>query len=239
MSIVKHIPNAITSMNLLCGIVGVICAVYGMPDYALILMVLAAVFDFCDGLAARLLKAYSPIGKELDSLADMVSFGVLPALVMMNCMQEHGVPVWLCYIALFIAVMSAVRLAKFNVDTRQTTDFLGVATPTCALLCASLASYIHGNPDSFLSGWAGTVWFLPLLSVVLGLLLVSEIPMFGMKVAPGHKLLDAKRIVFLALAVVAVVLALVIGKDVSLAILLVFSIYLIENLILYILPAKK
>lgn len=239
MSIVKHIPNAITSMNLLCGIVGVICAVYGMPDYALILMVLAAVFDFCDGLAARLLKAYSPIGKELDSLADMVSFGVLPALVMMNCMQEHGVPVWLCYIALFIAVMSAVRLAKFNVDTRQTTDFLGVATPTCALLCASLASYIHGNPDSFLSGWAGTVWFLPLLSVVLGLLLVSEIPMFGMKVAPGHKLLDAKRIVFLALAVAAVVLALVIGKDVSLAILLVFSIYLIENLILYILPAKK
>ena len=239
MSIVKHIPNTITSMNLLCGVVGVICALYGSPDYALILMVLAAVFDFCDGLAARLLKAYSPIGKELDSLADMVSFGVLPALVMMKCMQASGVPMWLSYSSLFIAVMSAVRLAKFNVDTRQTTDFLGVATPTCALLCASLASYIHAHPDAFLAQWAGSVWFLPVLSLVLGLLLVSEIPMFGMKVAPGHKLLDAKRIVFLVLAVVAIVLALAVGKDISLAILLVFTVYLVENLILSILPLHK
>lgn len=218
---------------------GVICAVYGMPDYALIAMAAAAVFDFCDGLAARLLNAHSPIGKELDSLSDMVSFGVLPALLLMNCMQAHGVPVWLCYIALFIAVMSAVRLAKFNIDTRQTTDFLGMATPTCAIICASLASYVHGNPDSFLAAWAGTVWFLPLLSVALGLLLVSEIPMFGMKVAPGHKLLDTKRIVFLVLALIGIVLALTVWKDVSLALLLVFVIYTVENLVLYILPVKK
>ena len=239
MALVKHIPNTITSMNLLSGIVGVICAVYGNLDWALVCMLAAAVFDFCDGLAARLLKAYSPIGKELDSLADMVSFGVLPSLMVLRCMQEQDVPVWLCYIALFIAVMSAVRLAKFNVDTRQTTDFLGVATPTCALLCASLTSFISAHPDALVAKWAGTVWFLPLLSIVLGLLLVSEIPMFGMKVAPGHKLLDAKRVVFLVLAVIAIVLALAVGKDISLAILLVFSIYLIENLILYILPSEK
>jgi CDP-diacylglycerol--serine O-phosphatidyltransferase len=201
-------------------------------------MLAAAVFDFCDGLAARLLKAYSPIGKELDSLADMVSFGVLPALLVMNCMQEQGVPTWLCYSALFIAVMSAVRLAKFNIDTRQTTDFIGVATPTCALLSAGLASYVAGNPDSFLAAWAGTVWFLPLYSLVMGLLLVSEIPMFGMKVAPGHKLLDAKRIVFLVLAISAIALALIVWKDISLAILLVFSIYLVENLIVYIFHRK-
>lgn len=233
MTLVKHIPNTITSMNLVCGILGVMCAVYSMPDWGLICMLAAAVFDFCDGLAARLLKAYSPIGKELDSLADMVSFGVLPALLVLNCMQEHGVPAWLCYSALFIAVMSAVRLAKFNIDTRQTTDFIGVATPTCALLSAGLASYVAGTPDSFLAAWAGTVWFLPLYSLVMGLLLVSEIPMFGMKVAPGHKLLDAKRIVFLVLAVSAIGLSLIVWKDISLAILLVFSIYLIENLILF------
>ena len=238
MTLVKHIPNTITSMNLVCGILGVMCAVYSMPDYGLICMLAAAVFDFCDGLAARLLKAYSPIGKELDSLADMVSFGVLPALLVMNCMQEQGVPTWLCYSALFIAVMSAVRLAKFNIDTRQTSDFFGVATPTCALLSAGLASYVAGNPDSFLAAWAGTVWFLPLYSLVMGLLLVSEIPMFGMKVAPGHKLLDAKRIVFLVLAVSAIALALIVWKDISLAILLVFSIYLVENLIVYIFHRK-
>lgn len=239
MTLTKYIPNTITSMNLLSGIMGVICAVHSMPDWALLCMLAAAVFDFCDGLAARLLKAYSPIGKELDSLADMVSFGVLPALMVMNCMQEHNVPALLCYIALFIAVMSAIRLAKFNVDTRQTANFLGVPTPTCALLCASLSCYIAFKPDTLLAQWAGTVWFLPLVSIVLGLLLVSEIPMFGMKVAPGHKLLDAKRIVFLVLAVSAIVLALVVEKDYSLAILLVFTIYLIENLILYILPSKK
>lgn len=238
MSLVKHIPNTITSMNLVCGILGVMCAVYGMPDYGLLCMVAAAVFDFCDGLAARLLHAYSPIGKELDSLADMVSFGVMPALLILNCMQSNGVPAWLCYSALFIAVMSAVRLAKFNIDTSQTTDFIGVATPTCALLSAGLASYVFGNPDSFLAAWAGTVWFLPLYSVVMGLLLVSEIPMFGMKVAPGHKLLDFKRILFLILAVLAIAFALIVGKDVSLAILLVFSIYLVENLILYLFQRK-
>ena len=238
MSLVKHIPNTITSMNLVCGILGVMCAVYGMPDYGLLCMVAAAVFDFCDGLAARLLHAYSPIGKELDSLADMVSFGVMPALLILNCMQSNGVPSWLCHSALFIAVMSAVRLAKFNIDTRQTTDFIGVATPTCALLSAGLASYVFGNPDSFLASWAGTVWFLPLYSLVMGLLLVSEIPMFGMKVAPGHKLLDFKRILFLILAVAAIAFALIVGKDVSLAIMLVFTVYLAENLLLYIFHRK-
>lgn len=239
MALTKHIPNAITSMNLLSGVLGVILTLEGRLEWALPLMILAAVFDFFDGFAARLLHVVSPIGKELDSLADMVSFGVLPALLVMNCMQEQGVPTWLCYSALFIAVMSAVRLAKFNIDTRQTSDFFGVATPTCALLSAGLASYVAGNPDSFLAAWAGTVWFLPLYSLVMGLLLVSEIPMFGMKVAPGHKLLDAKRIVFLVLAVLAIVLALAVAKDVSLAILLVFVIYVIENLILACFKSSK
>ncbi|MBR4775712.1 MAG: CDP-diacylglycerol--serine O-phosphatidyltransferase [Bacteroidales bacterium] len=239
MSPVRHIPNTITSLNLLSGVLGVICAVSGKPECALLFMLAAAVFDFCDGLAARLLKAYSPIGAQLDSLADMVSFGVLPALMLMNCMQSHDAVSWLCFAPLFIAVMSAVRLAKFNIDTRQTTNFLGLPTPANALLCASLAAFVAEKPQFFLADWAGSLAFIPGLSLILGLLLVSEIPMFGMKVAPGHKLLDTKRIVFLILAVTSAVCALVIWKSWILAILLIFSIYLFENLIVSLLPAKK
>ena len=234
MSLVKHIPNTITSMNLLCGVLGVISVFHGEMGLAFGLMLAASVFDFCDGLAARLLHAYSPIGKELDSLADLVSFGVLPSLMLIETMQMHGNNGVTSYLPLFLAVMSALRLAKFNVDERQTTDFLGVATPTSAMICGSLTSYMYLTTDSFLHAWAGSHWFLPLLALVLGLLLVSEIPMFGMKVAPGHKLLDTKRIVFLVLAVTAIVLALVLWHSFSLAILLVFTIYLAENLVLFI-----
>ena len=90
MSLVKHIPNSITSMNLLCGAMGVVFTLQGRPDIAFPLMLAATVFDFCDGLAARLLKAYSPIGKELDSLADMISFGLLPSIMLLETMQLHG-----------------------------------------------------------------------------------------------------------------------------------------------------
>ena len=129
-------------------------------------MVLAAVFDFCDGLAARLLGAYSPIGGELDSLADLVSFGVLPALMLYKVMPADA-PAILRYIPLFVAVMSAVRLAKFNVDDRQTLDFLGLPTPSCAMVCGSLATFLYvagGIP-------AGVeVWILDAIAIVLGLL---------------------------------------------------------------------
>ena len=203
MTLKKYIPNTITSMNALCGTVGVVFALQGRPDLAFLTMLAASVFDFCDGLAARLLNAYSPMGKELDSLADMVSFGVLPSVILIGTMQLQGVDSWTEVIPVFLAVMSALRLAKFNVDERQTSDFLGVATPTSAIICGSLCYFVTVHPGTVLSTWAGTQWFLPALAVVLGLLLVSEIPMFGMKIAKGHKLLDAKRIVFLCLGKVS------------------------------------
>jgi len=239
MSLKKHIPNTITSMNLLSGTMGVICTMQGEVGLAFLLMLAAAVFDFCDGLAARLLKAYSPIGKELDSLSDMVSFGVLPGLMLLKTMQLQGcTPAWTAYLPLFMVVMAALRLAKFNVDERQTTDFLGVATPTSALLSGALCTFIFFTPESLPARWAATPWFLPVLAVVLGLLMVSEIPMFGMKVAKGHKLLDTKRIVFLLLSVAAIVLTFAAGFHWSLAVLLPFSIYLLENLILWLWPKR-
>ena len=232
MSITKHIPNSITSMNLLSGTLGVVFALGGRLDVAFPLMLAASVFDFCDGLAARLLHAYSPMGKELDSLADMVSFGVLPSVMLLETMRLHGCQCWISYLPLFLAVMSGLRLAKFNVDERQTTDFIGVATPTAALLSGALCYFMAVNPGTVLDNWAGTPWFLPGLSIVLGLLLMSEIPMFGMKVAKGHKLLDSKRIVFLSLAAMAIVFTAVFRLNWSLAVLLIFSIYLLENLVL-------
>ncbi len=237
MSVKKYIPNTITSMNAFAGSVGVVFALQGRPDLAFILMLFAAVFDFCDGLAARLLQAYSPMGKELDSLSDMVSFGVLPSMMLIGTMQAKGVDSWTEIIPLFLAVMSALRLAKFNVDERQHLDFIGVATPTAAIICGSLC-YFSMKSDA-LDFLVATPWFLPALAVVLGLLLVSEIPMFGMKVAKGNKLMVPKRIVFFCAAALICVFVAVAGFNWSLAPFLIFTFYLIENLILYILPKKK
>ena len=238
MSLTKYIPNTITSTSVLCGTVGVVFALQGRPDYAFILMLIAAVCDFCDGLAARMLGAYSPMGKELDSLADMVSFGVLPTVILIGTMQQRGVDSWTEVIPIFLAVMSALRLAKFNVDERQGSDFIGIATPTAALISGSLCYFVTKQPESILAGWAGTQWFLPALAVVLGLLLVSEIPMFGMKVAKGHKLLDAKRIVFLCLAAAAILYVVIAGLNWSLAVLLIFCVYIAENLLLAVFRKK-
>ena len=234
MALYRHIPNTITSMNLLSGIMGVIFTLEGHLEWALPLMILAAVFDFCDGLAARLLNAYSPIGKELDSLADLVSFGVLPALMLYK-VQPEGAPVVLRFLPLFVGIMSALRLAKFNVDERQTLDFIGLPTPSCAMVCGSLAYFLHrsgGVPEG-----AGP-WLVAGIAIVLGLLLVSEIPMFGMKIKKGHKLLDGKRITFLILAAACILTVLFLHKNWSLAILGVFSAYIIENLIIALIPSK-
>ena len=162
MSLIKHIPNTITSMNALAGTIGVVFALQGRPDYAFICMLAAAVFDFCDGLAARLLNAYSPMGKELDSLADMVSFGVLPSVMLIGTMQLKGVDSWTEVIPVFLAVMSALRLAKFNIDERQDTDFIGVATPTAAIICGSLCYFsLHSTALDTLVGSRGSCLRLP------------------------------------------------------------------------------
>jgi len=227
MALYKHIPNTITSMNLLSGILGVIFALEGRLEWALPLMVLAAVFDFFDGLAARLLDAHSPIGADLDSLADVVSFGVLPALMLYKVTPTDA-PAVLRYIPLFVAVMSAVRLAKFNVDERQTLDFIGLPTPSCAMVCGSLAYWL--NAEGGVPAGAA-VWILDGIAVILGLLLVSEVPMFGMKIKKGHQLLDTKRTAFLVLAAACILAVILLRQNWSLAVLAVFSVYIVENLI--------
>ena len=232
MSLQQHIPNAVTSMNLLCGVLGVMAALEAHFDWAFYLMLAGAVFDFCDGLTARALKAYSPLGKELDSLADMVTFGVLPSVMLYELMRvcTFSNSFW-CYVPLVIAVFSGLRLAKFNIDDRQHTSFLGLPTPACAMVCGSLCYFVAHDMQTFLATWASGFVFIPLLSVVLAALLVCELPMFSMKFSrEDGPLVKRKRIIFgiNALLVVAIVVSLRLNW--SLAVLLIFLVYILMNL---------
>lgn len=179
--ITRHIPNALTCMNLFSGCIACVMAFHANFEMAMLFIVIGAVFDFFDGLAARLLHAYSNIGKDLDSLADDVSFGVAPALIVFSLFKEINYPDhlsflanWLPYAAFLIAVFSALRLAKFNNDTRQTTSFIGLPVPANALFWASL-----------IAGCKPIASYHPLLTLALvclfSWLLVSEIPMFSLK----------------------------------------------------------
>ncbi len=232
MNIIKHIPNSITSMNLLCGVLGVIFTFSGRFDLAFYAMLTAAVCDFCDGLSARLLKAYSDMGKELDSLADMVSFGVLPSLMMYRQMNQAYGDSYLVYIPLLIAVFSGLRLAKFNIDERQSENFIGLATPACAMICGSFCYYVSNDPTSILSSWAATSWFIPVCSAVLSLLLVSEIPMFSMKFKKGVKPtapVNLQRLTFFGIIIISAVVTAVLGLNWSLIVLLSFTAYILMN----------
>lgn len=233
MTIRKHIPNALTSINLLCGLMGVLASFNGRPDAAFIFMLAASAFDFCDGLSARALGSYSEIGKELDSLADEVSFGVLPAVMLHNAMLDLGCGRWWSYIPLVLAVLSAIRLAKFNIDPRQHDSFVGLATPASAMICGSLCSFVYSSPDSLLAHWSSIDWVMPLVALVLSFLLVSEIPMFAMKFGKGKKADAAtrrKRIAFFVCAAVFTLVAISAGVHWPVVVMLSFVAYIVINL---------
>lgn len=236
MKIFKHIPNTITSMNLLCGALGVIFAFKGSLDIAFYLMLAGALCDFCDGLAARMLNAYSPLGKELDSLADLITFGFLPSIMLYRCMDMYHPGEWFCYIPLVIVVFSALRLAKFNIDDRQSENFIGLATPACAMVCGSFAVIAHYDLNNIVGAFTESTWMIPVACVILSILLVSEIPMFSMKFkkdAPAD--LKWIRIAFITVAIVALIATLIIVKPathaLSHAVLFIFILYILMNLV--------
>ena len=236
MGITKHIPNTITSMNLLCGALGVIFTFRGELNIAFYLMIAAAVCDFFDGLAARALKAFSAMGKELDSLADLISFGLLPAMMLHRRMIEGGMTGFTSYIPLIIVVFSALRLAKFNIDDRQTENFLGLPTPACAMWCASL---IYAGDNGISSGveLLQNHYFIPIASVVMALLLISEIPMISIKFKKGSS--DNKvRLTFLVICAIFAVACLVLRIHWSFIPLLVFTLYIFHNLIRFVLTVR-
>jgi CDP-diacylglycerol--serine O-phosphatidyltransferase len=174
MKIKKHIPNFITCLNLFSGCIAVHLAFQGNYEGAFLAILLSAVFDFLDGFAARLLKAYSPMGKELDSLADVVSFGLAPGAIVFSLLSETSTNEWLPYLAFLIPAFSGLRLAKFNIDERQTTSFIGLPVPANAIFWA-------GMVYSFSPFLLNNLWILIILIGLFCWFLVSEIPMFSLK----------------------------------------------------------
>lgn len=234
MKIIRQIPNTITCLNLLCGVFGVLQALEGHLDIAFYLMLAGAACDFCDGLAARLLNAYSPMGKELDSLADLITFGLLPAVMLYKCMDWYNWGQWICYIPFIITVFSALRLAKFNVDDRQGENFIGLATPACAMICGSFAAISYLDINNIARIVAESTWMIPVASALLSLLLISNIPMFSMKFKKGAPVeLKLIRMSFIIVSAIAVAVTLILGQHFSHAVLFIFIAYILMNIVSY------
>jgi CDP-diacylglycerol--serine O-phosphatidyltransferase len=198
----KHLPNVLTCCNLICGILGIIFLWEGEEIATAYFIWAACVFDFFDGFAARLLKISSPIGKELDSLADMTSFGVLPALFIYKWLGSfEAIPPYLPYIAILIAVCSAIRLAIFNIDETQSDSFRGVPTPANAIFLTSL-------PFLQLPAFQGI--FSPVglttITIVFSLLLVSRFELFALKFKDFSWVQNKLRFTFLLISVLLFVI---------------------------------
>lgn len=226
MNIKKNIPNAITCLNLLCGCLGILFALKGNTNllYASYFIGLAAIFDFLDGFVARILKVGSEIGKQLDTLADMVTFGVLPGIIMFQLICKlEGKSSPIAFIALLIPVFSAIRLAKFNIDPRQSDSFIGVPTPATAILVASLPVIhiiydIHLLLDKLHPQQQGSHSFIIQISLLLfhtyslvtitllmSFLMVSELPLFALKFKNFGWADNKIRYIFLGLSLVMLI----------------------------------
>lgn len=257
MSIKKHIPNAITCCNLLCGCLAIVQAFQGHLVYAAYLVGLAAIFDFFDGFAARMLRVTSPIGKDLDSLADMVTFGVVPGVVMYQLInsslfsfssqvqghasgetglsnlitlfqeageKNYGILGLIVYVAFLIPVFSAIRLAKFNNDNRQTSSFIGLPTPANAILICSFPLILAFTRSSQFQQIILNPFFLVIMSVVMSILLVAEIPLFALKFRTFSWVGNRTRYIFLILCVILLILFQFVGIPMIILLYVIMSI---------------
>ena len=192
----KHIPNIITLSNLVCGTLAVWQALQGNLICAALFIFLGAFFDFFDGMTARLLHVQSAIGKELDSLSDVVTFGVAPGFIVFSLLEsvtsQMGTMGWLKFVALLMPALSSYRLAKFNLDERQTSSFIGLPTPANAMVWAAYGIILSVSDPSklLLFSWfdggdfvdlMSNPWFIGVLSVAMSISLVLEVPLFALK----------------------------------------------------------
>jgi CDP-diacylglycerol--serine O-phosphatidyltransferase len=229
----KHIPNLITALNLLSGIVATIMAVEGRYKEAAIFVALGIFFDFFDGLAARLLKVASPLGIQLDSLADMVTSGLVPGIVMFKLIDASltqgageffisSETHYLAYIGFVVTLASGYRLAKFNIDERQTSSFIGLPTPANTLLILSFPLIPIYQPEHFLAPAAVSPIFLIAISIISAYLLNSNFHLFALK----FKNLQFKENAFRYLLVFGSILLLVFFKFAGIPFIILFYIIL-------------
>jgi CDP-diacylglycerol--serine O-phosphatidyltransferase len=233
MKFTRHIPNTLTTLNLVCGLVAITLTMKGSYPQASAFILAAALFDFLDGNAARLLKAYSELGKQLDSLADLVSFGVAPGILMFHLLESgcagscnalermHITP----YFALLIPVCSALRLAKFNIDLRQEVNFIGLPTPANAIFFASIPLVLWVQPGlfsliqvHFLESLFSNTRVLTILVVFFSYLLISDFKIFSLKFK--HLGWKGNQLRFMLLALSALLLILLSLSAVPLIIML-------------------
>jgi CDP-diacylglycerol--serine O-phosphatidyltransferase len=197
----KYIPNAITCANLFSGCIGIVVAFKGDLETAAYFVILSGIFDFFDGMVARFLNVKSAIGKDLDSLADMVSFGFLPGVVMFQLLKlSDYTSDYLPYFGFLITIFSALRLAKFNNDERQTEDFIGLNTPMNTLFICSLSFIGRDYP-----GIIGSSFLLLGITALTAFLLVSEIKIFSLKF--GELSWSRNKIKFIFLIISALLIA--------------------------------
>lgn len=224
MSLSKHIPNTITLLNLLSGTIAVIFAVQGNLVMAAIFVAVGIFFDFFDGLAARLLDVKSELGLQLDSLADMVTSGVVPGIMMFQLFRmalpddnmqpndwtageellEWNLPLF-ALVGLLVTLASGYRLAKFNIDDRQTDSFIGLPTPANALLILSLPLILIFQPQPFLVDIILNEWFLVALTLFSCFMLNAEIPLFALKFSSWGFKENMVRYLFLIFCVILLI----------------------------------
>ncbi len=222
---VKQIPNALTLLNVFCGSCALVCIQNERYTEGGIFLIVSLIADFFDGFAARALNVKSEMGKELDSLADMVSFGVVPGMILYKLLvPTAATDSYLPFLAFIVTAFSCYRLAKFNLDTRQTSDFIGLATPANTLFFIGLL-LIQQNPAMGLEALVSNSTFLYALIPLSSFLLVSEIPMFSFKFKGFGWVGNEIKIIF---AAIAVALALWMRES---AISLLVVVYILLNII--------
>ncbi|MDY8137844.1 CDP-alcohol phosphatidyltransferase family protein [Aquimarina sp. 2201CG5-10] len=245
----KQIPNSITLLNLLSGCIAVIFAVQNNLPAAAFFVMAGIGFDFLDGFAARILKAQSELGLQLDSLADMVTSGVVPGIVMYQLLsQVFGKPFYiqptdwsadeiissfdLSYISLiglFITLASAYRLAKFNIDTRQTTSFIGLPTPANTLVIISLPLILKFQPEDWVVALILNKWFLIGLTIVSCYLLNAEIRLFALKFKTWGFAENKVRYFFLLLTIILIILLKFIAIPCAILLYVLMSLFFVEK----------
>jgi len=191
----KHIPNIFTLSNLSCGLIAIFLAFQSQLVLAGLFIVIGLFFDFFDGMLARIFKVSGELGKQLDSLADLISFGVAPSIIvfqliykvetsdfLMQSDETNNLFLhWSPFIAFLIPIFSALRLAKFNIDSNQTSSFIGIPTPANAMFFIALPLILEYQESSFMAAYINNLYFLIIATIVMSLLMVAEIKLFSFK----------------------------------------------------------